>query len=89
MDGHRAPDLGLPHGDTLLRRLRVDRFLLLDFTPAGELAALGTPAVEVVTAEPWAGLAAALVRPDGYIARAWSTADADQIRTALTDWVPS
>ncbi|MFI2206723.1 FAD-dependent monooxygenase [Streptomyces sp. NPDC020192] len=86
LDGHRAPNLRLPDGDTVLRRLRVDRFLLLDFTPAGELAALDSSAVEVVPAGPWSGLAAALVRPDGYIARAWSVADADQVRAALTDW---
>ncbi|MYS92303.1 MULTISPECIES: FAD-dependent monooxygenase [Streptomyces] len=86
LDGHRAPDLGLPDGDTLLRRLRVNRFLLLDFTPAVELAALGSPLVEVIPAAPWSELAAALVRPDGYIARAWTRAEPEQVRAALTDW---
>lgn len=89
LDGHRMPNLRLLDGDALLRRLRVDRFLLLDFTPAGELSALGSSAVEVAQVEPWRGLAAALVRPDGYIARAWSAADADRIRATLTDWVSS
>ncbi|MEU6510160.1 FAD-dependent monooxygenase [Streptomyces sp. NPDC046942] len=86
LDGHRVPDLHLPDGDTLLRRLRVDRFLLVDFTPAGEFDELGSPTVEVVPARPWSRLAAALVRPDGHLARAWNTADAHQIRAALTDW---
>ncbi|WP_374116218.1 hypothetical protein [Streptomyces sp. CoH27] len=86
LDGHRVPDLHLPDGDTLLRRLRVDRFLLVDFTPADEFDALGSPTVEVVPARPWSGLAAALVRPDGHLARAWNTADAHQVIAALTDW---
>ncbi|WP_373300038.1 aromatic-ring hydroxylase C-terminal domain-containing protein [Streptomyces albospinus] len=87
LDGHRAPDLRLSDGETLLRRLRIDRFLLLDFTPSEEFAALGSPAVQVASAEPWSGPAAALIRPDGYIARAWTVADVDQARAALTDWV--
>ncbi|SEP14370.1 FAD-dependent monooxygenase [Amycolatopsis saalfeldensis] len=75
--GTRAPDLPLAHG-TLLRVLRPDRFLLLDFTTDGSLAGLTAAHVEVHAAplpdgpgrEAWHDVRVALIRPDGYIAYA-------------------
>lgn len=71
--GTKAPDLALADG-TLLRALRPDRFLLLDFT--GDRPAVGTARVEVVAAQrpaAWDGVRAALIRPDGHVAHATET----------------
>lgn len=73
--GTKAPDTALAEG-TLLRALRPDRFLLLDFT--GELTGLGSARVAVVTAQRpagWDALCAALIRPDGHVAHAAETTD--------------
>ena len=77
LTGTRAPDLVLAQG-TLLRALRPDRFLLLDFTTDGSLSGLAAAHVEVRAAPlptgprrvAWQGVRAALIRPDGYIAHA-------------------
>ncbi|MDT8913455.1 FAD-dependent monooxygenase [Amycolatopsis sp. PS_44_ISF1] len=89
LTGTRAPDLPLgrrPAGpipadrgpadrDSVIRALRPDRFLLLDFTPGHSLADLGSARVEVRSAPVperagWRGVQAALIRPDGYVAHA-------------------
>ncbi|MFG2526961.1 FAD-dependent monooxygenase [Streptomyces sp. NPDC048516] len=85
LDGCRAPDLALSDG-TLHRRLAVDRFLLADFTPDAVFASLRSARVEVARALPWSGLSAALIRPDGYIARAWTSPDVDEVAAALSSW---
>lgn len=85
LDGCRAPDLELSDG-TLHRRLAVDRFLLADFTPDAVFAPLHSARVEVARALPWSGLSAALIRPDGYIARAWTAPDIEEVAAALRSW---
>ncbi|MFG2490243.1 FAD-dependent monooxygenase [Streptomyces caniferus] len=85
LDGCRAPDLALADG-TLHRRLAVDRFLLADFTPGAVFTPLGSARVEVARALPWSGLSAALIRPDGYIARAWTAPDVEEVAAAVRAW---
>ncbi|SDQ67952.1 MULTISPECIES: FAD-dependent monooxygenase [unclassified Streptomyces] len=85
LDGCRAPDLELSDG-TLHRRLAVDRFLLADFTPDAVFTPLRSARVEVAQALPWSGLSAALVRPDGYIARAWTAPGIEEVAAALRSW---
>ncbi|MGW0537429.1 FAD-dependent monooxygenase [Streptomyces sp. NPDC003032] len=90
LTGTRAPDLAVREG-SLLRTLRPDRYLLADFTSAAEFSTLAGPRVHVTSARPrpgaWSGLAAALIRPDGYVAHA---ADADTepevTASAVTTW---
>lgn len=70
----KAPDAVLA-GDGLLRALRPDRFLLLDFSADGAVKDPGSARVEAVSAAqrhtgPWAGVHAALIRPDGHVAHA-------------------
>jgi hypothetical protein len=75
--GTRAPDLALDQG-SVLRALRPDRFLLLDFTPGAQLADYGSARVEVRPAirsggpgrAGWDEVGVALIRPDGYVAHA-------------------
>ncbi|MFI8219709.1 FAD-dependent monooxygenase [Streptomyces sp. NPDC085932] len=91
--GTRAPDLALG-GTSLFALLRVDRHLLLDFTPGGRLGALARPGLYARTCTPdrspkdWAGVRAALVRPDGHLAWAGThdddTALADSLTAALS-----
>ncbi|MFG2827077.1 FAD-dependent monooxygenase [Streptomyces sp. NPDC048434] len=85
LDGCRAPDLELSDG-TVQRRLAVDRFLLADFTPDAVFGPLRSARVEVAGAPPWSGLSAALIRPDGYIARAWTGPDVEEVAAALRSW---
>lgn len=85
--GTRAPDLALP-GANLHRALRPDRFLLADFT--GGFADLDVPHVEVRTAEPgsgrWSDLAAALIRPDGYVADVAAPGGEHEFTRAVAEW---
>ncbi|WP_274912525.1 FAD-dependent monooxygenase [Streptomyces sp. WZ-12] len=90
--GVKAPDAVLA-GDGLLRSLRPDRFLLLDFSPEGAHADLGSARVEVRTAQrhtgPWATVRAALIRPDGHVAHAVDSADpaaTAELTDAITAW---
>jgi 2-polyprenyl-6-methoxyphenol hydroxylase-like FAD-dependent oxidoreductase len=91
LTGTRAPDLTLAQG-TLLRALRPDRFLLLDFTTDGSLADLAAAHVEVRAAPlpsgpgraVWQDVCAALIRPDGYIAHAAPSAAG--LSGAITAW---
>ena len=68
--GVRAPDAVLAE-DGLLRALRPDRFLLLDFSTDGAFKELGSALVGVRAAQrhstPWAAVGAALIRPDGHV----------------------
>ncbi len=89
--GTRAPDLASTSG-TLMRELRPDRFLLIDFTPDASLAELASARVDVRTAPrptgprrtAWQDVAAALIRPDGYVAHVASSID--EITEAIGAW---
>ena len=89
--GRRAPDLDLADGSRLYEALRSGRFVLI--APFGPDA--DRWADRVLRVEPAAGAAevrasALLVRPDGYIAWASDTNDADRLNhectEALTTW---
>jgi 2-polyprenyl-6-methoxyphenol hydroxylase-like FAD-dependent oxidoreductase len=84
--GTKAPDKLLP-ANGLLRALRPDRYLLLDFTPEGAYKQLASPRVEVHAAQPhttpWAAITAALIRPDAHVAHA--TAAPTPTPAALAD----
>ncbi|WP_433859634.1 FAD-dependent monooxygenase [Streptomyces kronopolitis] len=84
-EGRRAPDFALADG-SVHRRLAVDRFLLADFTPDAAYGQLRPHGVEVVRARPWSGLSAALIRPDGHIARAWTAPDVTGVSAELEAW---
>ncbi|MEV6639529.1 FAD-dependent oxidoreductase [Amycolatopsis sp. NPDC051371] len=89
--GTRAPDLALTSG-SLLRELRPDRFLLVDFTSGASLAELASAHVAVRAAPrptgprrtDWDGVQAALIRPDGYIAHAAPSSTG--LAQAITTW---
>jgi len=85
--GRFAPsmDLVTPDGPVRLAELaRTARPLLLDF--AGTLGRFQGP-VDVITAEPVAGLpAAVLIRPDNYVAWASDEPDAEGLAAALDRW---
>lgn len=78
--GTKAPDAVLA-GDGLVRTLRPDRFLLLDFGSGDAYAELGGARVEVRAGQrhtgAWATVRAALIRPDGHVAYAVDSAGAD------------
>jgi 2-polyprenyl-6-methoxyphenol hydroxylase-like FAD-dependent oxidoreductase len=98
LDGRWAPDLVLDSGVRLAELTRTARPLLLDFTTGASLADELTgwaDRVDVVagavTEEPATAL---LVRPDGYVAWASSSADPDDgerkaLRMALERWFGS
>ncbi|WP_159846692.1 FAD-dependent monooxygenase [Nocardia sp. CY41] len=70
LTGHRAPDLPLADGRSLFATLADARHVLVDI--AGGLAPVGelplARAVPIHDRPEWAGVTAALVRPDGYLA---------------------
>ncbi len=70
LTGHRAPDLPLTDGRSLFATLTDARHVLVDI--AGGLGAVGdlplARAVPIHDRPEWAGVTAALVRPDGYLA---------------------
>ncbi|GAA4531622.1 monooxygenase [Amycolatopsis samaneae] len=86
LDGLPAPDLPLADGK-LVHRLEIDRFLLVDLTPDGRFGALASPRLDVAVGPPRAGVAAALVRPDGYVARAWAEAEVPEVTAAVLAWL--
>ncbi|MFF8676025.1 FAD-dependent monooxygenase [Streptomyces sp. NPDC015242] len=106
LTGTRAPDLAFASGDTatepgassLLALLRADRYTLLDLTGSadGPLRALARPGLAVharslaTRPDGWSEVRAVLLRPDGHLAWAGTTADdadlaaaANQALTAL------
>jgi 2-polyprenyl-6-methoxyphenol hydroxylase-like FAD-dependent oxidoreductase len=83
--GRWLPDLLLHNGSRVDELLRTGRPLLLDLSGVGEVAKDWADRVDVVTATADTDLAAALVRPDGYVAWA-SDGPADGLREALTAW---
>jgi 2-polyprenyl-6-methoxyphenol hydroxylase-like FAD-dependent oxidoreductase len=99
LDGRWAPDLVLADGTRLAELTRTARPLLLDLTPDGAVGgeARGwTDRVDVVTGGAPAGAPATalLIRPDGYVAWASSSADPDDgerkaLRSALERWFGS
>ncbi|WP_280493147.1 FAD-dependent monooxygenase [Nocardia asiatica] len=70
LTGHRAPDLPLTDGRSLFATLTDARHVLVDI--AGGLGPVGdlrlARAVPIHDRPEWAGVTAALVRPDGYLA---------------------
>ncbi|MBF6468298.1 FAD-dependent monooxygenase [Nocardia beijingensis] len=70
LTGHRAPDLALADGRSLFATLTDARHVLVDI--AGGLAPVDelplARAVPIHDRPEWAGVTAALVRPDGYLA---------------------
>jgi 2-polyprenyl-6-methoxyphenol hydroxylase-like FAD-dependent oxidoreductase len=82
--GRWLPDLVLHNGSRVDELLRSGRPLLLDLGGAND-AEEWADRVDVVTATADTDLAAALVRPDGYVAWA-SDGPADGLREALTAW---
>ena len=82
MTGTRAPDLALPGTDsTLFGALRADSYVLLDLTAEGTPADRARQRVAVHGGAPdrtrpaWADVRAALIRPDGHVAWAWTEQD--------------
>jgi hypothetical protein len=80
--GTRAPDLALPGTDsTLFGALRADSYLLLDLTADGALADRAQQRITVHggapdrTRDAWEDVRAALIRPDGHVAWAWTEQD--------------
>ncbi|WP_063695843.1 FAD-dependent monooxygenase [Amycolatopsis orientalis] len=69
--GRRVPNLPLADGRTLHRALRHDRFTLVAFGTT----AVPSRADVVRSTRDWHGLAAVLVRPDGYAAEVWSAGE--------------
>ncbi|ROO86082.1 2-polyprenyl-6-methoxyphenol hydroxylase-like FAD-dependent oxidoreductase [Actinocorallia herbida] len=88
LTGTRAPDTAVP-GTGLFALLRADAHLLLDLTgeSAADLDRLRTPRLAVHSAAPdrapasWAGVEAALIRPDGHVD--WATDHASPARLAV------
>ncbi|RSN53381.1 FAD-dependent monooxygenase [Actinomadura sp. WAC 06369] len=87
LTGRRAPDLALA-GTTLFTLLHAGRHVLLDLAgdappPAGahRLTVHSGPAAG--PGAEWAGVRAALVRPDGHVAWAADTADPDGLAAAV------
>ncbi|WP_420310799.1 FAD-dependent monooxygenase [Streptomyces sp. YS-B37] len=91
--GTRAPDLPLTGTDgTLFGALRADSYVLLDLTADGALADRAQRRIRVHAGAPdgtrpaWADVRAALIRPDGHVAWAWTEEDDTQL-TARVDAV--
>lgn len=78
-------------GQSVFRALRPDRFLLMDFS--GAFAGLGSSRVDVRAARSapgrWSDVAAALVRPDGYVADVVASSEPDAVaefKRAVETW---
>jgi hypothetical protein len=88
--GTRAPDLPLPSTDsTLFGALRADSYVLLDLTAEGALADRARNRITVHAGAPdqtrptWANVRAALIRPDGHVAWAWTEEDDTKLATQV------
>ena len=91
LSGYLVPDLTLDDGRRVASLLHTARPVLLDL--CGGAAAAGAHGwadrVDIVEAQLAGGPAALLIRPDGYVAWAaddFGSADADNLRAALTRW---
>ena len=89
MIGRYAPDLWLTDGSRLADHGHSGGFLLLDRTPDSAFAALVTPWNQRVTTvtDDHAAPTGVLVRPDGVVAWATDSHDADGLEAALHTWV--
>ncbi|MFK0159743.1 FAD-dependent monooxygenase [Streptomyces sp. NPDC090499] len=92
LTGTRAPQLAFTGTDiTLFGLLRADSYLLLDLTGSGVLADRAQQRITVhggtldPVPEGWDDVRAALVRPDGHVARAWTHQDDAKLGTAVDD----
>ncbi|MEV7284596.1 FAD-dependent monooxygenase [Streptomyces sp. NPDC093252] len=91
--GSRAPDLafGGSGGDTLFGLLRADAYLLADLTDGGVLADRAQERIRVHGGatpgdrETWSGVRAALIRPDGHVAHAWTEPDDDKLAATVDE----
>lgn len=81
LTGTRAPDFALADGSSVFAALRGGGHLILDFTGALAANPLVARALPEPDRQPWAGVAAALVRPDGHLA--WVGEDTAGLPTAL------
>ncbi|WP_067541672.1 FAD-dependent monooxygenase [Nocardia crassostreae] len=83
LTGTRAPDFELPDGSTLFAALCGGTHVLLDFTDrVSACRAAGVTRLLPISDRPdWTGVAAALVRPDGYLA--WVGDDTTGLPAAL------
>ncbi|SFW82593.1 FAD-dependent monooxygenase [Amycolatopsis australiensis] len=92
LDGRWAPDLVLEDGRRLAELTRTARPLLLDFTGTlGDDVRGWADRVDLVTGKAEADATALLIRPDGYVAWASSSAAPDDterksLRSALERW---
>lgn len=82
MTGTRVPDFTLTGTDsTLFGALRADSYVLLDLTADGALSDRAQERVTVHggaperTGDAWEDVRAALIRPDGHVAWAWTEED--------------
>lgn len=95
LDGRWAPDLVLDDGTRLAELTRTARPLLLDFTGSlGDELRGWTDRVDLVAGKAESEATALLVRPDGYVAWATSSAEPDDterkaLRAALERWFGS
>jgi hypothetical protein len=91
LSGLMVPDLVLDDGRRVAELLHDARPVLLDLSgdAACSVATSWADRVDTVTGAIAGGPAAILIRPDGYVAWAANTLDADdatRLRTALTRW---
>jgi 2-polyprenyl-6-methoxyphenol hydroxylase-like FAD-dependent oxidoreductase len=95
LDGRWAPDLVLDDGTRLAELTRTARPLLLDFTGSlGDELRGWTDRVDLVAGKAEGDATALLIRPDGYVAWATSSAEPDDterktLRAALERWFGS
>ncbi|MFD9596420.1 hypothetical protein ACFWA9_27255 [Kitasatospora sp. NPDC059973] len=92
LTGTRAPDLALAGSEAgLFALLDPTAYLLLDLTPDGALGDRARPGLAVRSAvldgppAAWAGVRAALVRPDGHVAWAGTDRDDAELSAALDE----
>ncbi|WP_345029029.1 FAD-dependent monooxygenase [Kutzneria kofuensis] len=86
--GRHVPDLWLADGSRLADHGHAGGFLLLDRTPDRAFTRLAAPWTGRVTSVPddFATPAGVLVRPDGVVAWASDSSDADGLEAALQHW---
>jgi len=94
LTGTRAPGLTFKGTDgTLFGALRADSYVLLDLTAGGALADRAQERIAVHGGtldripDGWDDVRAALIRPDGHVARAWAEQDDATLGTAVDETV--